>query len=97
MHLPALLFGVLLSSLYGTAFHWWRGGGAGRLLLYVGLAWLGFWLGHAAASWFGWIFASVGPLHVGMGTLCSFAALALGYWLSLLRPESKPIKRTKKL
>lgn len=97
MHLPALLFGVLLSSLYGTAFHWWRGGGAGRLLLYVGLAWVGFWLGQVAASWFGWVFASVGPLHVGMATLCSLAALGLGYWLSLLRPESKPAKRTKKL
>ena len=33
MTIPALLFGLLLASLYGTLFHLWRGGSGGRILL----------------------------------------------------------------
>lgn len=83
MTLPTFLFGVLLSTLYGAAFHLWRGGNAGRLLLYLLLAWAGFWVGQIAASRLGWTFLSLGPLHVGMASLTSFIFLGLGYWLSL--------------
>jgi len=35
MTLPALLFGLVLASVYGTAFHFWKGGSLGKLLLYL--------------------------------------------------------------
>jgi hypothetical protein len=87
MTLPAFLFGFLLSTLYGAAFHLWRGGNAGRLLLYLLLAWGGFWVGQVAATRLNWTFLSFGPLHVGMATLVSLIFLGLGYWLSLFEIE----------
>ena len=46
MTLPAFILGVALSTLIGAAFHFWRGGSLGRLLLYLVLGWVGFWIGH---------------------------------------------------
>jgi hypothetical protein len=39
MTIPSLLFAILISTFYGVAFHVWRGGSAGRLILYVILGW----------------------------------------------------------
>jgi hypothetical protein len=89
MTLPAFFFGFLLSTLYGAVFHLWRGGNAGRLLLYLLLGWTGFWIGQMAARRLGWTFLSIGALHVGMATIISFLFLGLGYWLSLMDVERK--------
>ena len=35
MTIPAVLFGVLISTLYGAAFHLWRGGNLSKLSLYI--------------------------------------------------------------
>jgi len=82
MTLPTLLFGFLLSTLYGTAFHLWRGGGAGRFLLYLILSWVGFWLGNFIGDQVGFSFFKMGALNLGLATLTSFIFLAAGYWLS---------------
>jgi len=87
MTLPALIFGMLISTLYGAAFHLFRGGGLGRLILYILLGWGGFWAGHALADKFSWTFASLGPLHLGVATISSFIFLLIGYWLSLVEVE----------
>ncbi len=87
MSLPSFLFGLLISTLYGAAFHLWRGGGAGRLALYIILGWAGFWIGQWLANQFSWTFASLGPLHLGMATLTSAIFLLIGYWLSLVEVE----------
>jgi len=62
MTLPAFLFGVLVSTLMGAVFHLWKDGGLGRLLIYVILAWIGFWAGHILGVSMGWTFLSIGPL-----------------------------------
>ena len=82
MTLPTLLFGFLLSTLYGTAFHVWRGGGAGRFLLFLILGWVGFWLGNFIGDQVGFSFFKMGALNLGLATLTSFIFLAVGYWLS---------------
>jgi hypothetical protein len=88
MTFPALVMGFLISTLYGSVFHLWRGGSGGRLLLYIVLGWAGFWLGHSIANAVQWTFASVGPLRLGMATLGSIATLGIGYWLSLVEIEN---------
>lgn len=88
MTLPALLLGVILSTLYGATFHLWRGGNVGRLILYILFSWIGFWTGQVIAERLNWIFFSVGPLHLGFATLVSWVFLFLGYWLSLI-PRKK--------
>jgi uncharacterized membrane protein YeaQ/YmgE (transglycosylase-associated protein family) len=89
MTLPAFLFGFLLSTLYGAAFHLWKGGGAARLLLYLILGWIGFWSGHLLAAYFDWTFDSLGQLHFGTATLGSLLFLGVGYWLSLVEVDRR--------
>ncbi|MFN2152544.1 MAG: hypothetical protein ACK2T5_13155 [Anaerolineales bacterium] len=84
MTLPSFLIGIVISSLYGALFHLWRGGGLGRLVLYIILAWIGFWLGHFAGNALGWAFFSLGPLRLGMATVGAAVTLGVGYWLSLV-------------
>ncbi len=81
MTLPAFLFFSLVGILYGTLFHLWRGGNAGRLLLYVLLGWSGFWVGHFLGGYLRWTFWHFGAVNFGMATLISLVSLALGYWL----------------
>ena len=82
MTLPAILFGIVLSTTYGTAFHVWKGGSLKKLFLYIVLAWLGFLLGHFVGGLIGWSFAAVGPINTGMATLGSLIFLVAGEWLS---------------
>jgi hypothetical protein len=89
MTLPAILFGVVLSSIYGTAFHFWKGGGMNKLILFVALAWGGFWVGHIVGGQIGWTFAAVGPLNTGMATLGSLVFLFVGEWLSRVEISQK--------
>ncbi len=88
MTLPALLFGFVLSTLYGAAFHLWRGGGAGRLMLDLVLAWLGFWAGQYAGELLGLTIGRLGSLQLGMATVSAAIFLLVGHFLSL-DPEKK--------
>jgi hypothetical protein len=89
MTLPAVLFGFLVSTLMGAAFHLWKGGGLGRLLLYLLLAWGGFWVGHLLGEMWEWSFGSVGPLHFGPAFILGVLTIGVGYWLSLVRREER--------
>jgi hypothetical protein len=82
MTFPAIIFGIILSTIYGSAFHFWKGGGISRLILYIILSWLGFWIGHWIGSATGWTFAAAGPINTGMATLGSAVFLFVGEWLS---------------
>ena len=82
MTFPAIVFGVVLSTVYGTAFHFWKGGSLKRMLLFIILAWLGFWIGHSVGGALKWNFIPIGPLNVGMATLGSALFLLVGEWLS---------------
>ena len=83
MTLPAIIFGGLLSTFYGAAFHVIRGGGFGRLIVYIVLSWIGFWIGQFIAERFNWNIISVGTLHLGIATLTSLIFMLIGYWLFL--------------
>ncbi len=84
MTIPGLFIGLVISTLYGAAFHLWRGGSFWRLLLYILLAWIGFWAGHFFGNRWGWTFFSLGSLRLGAATLGSIVMLGFGYWLSLV-------------
>lgn len=93
MTTPSLLLGLVISLLYGSIFHLWRGGGFGRLLLYLFLGFSGFWIGQLIAETTRWTVFSIGSLHIGMATILSWTFLLVGYWLSLLPDKTKPTRK----
>jgi hypothetical protein len=95
MPTTTLLLGFVISTLFGALFHLWRGGKAGRLLLYLILAWVGFWSGHLLAVVFKWDFDKLGQLHIAFGILGCCITLLAGYWLSLIDREP-PINKNKR-
>jgi len=84
MTFPAIVFSFFLATMFGSFLHFWRGGGLGRLVLYLVSSWIGFFGGHFIAGWLGIEFLNVGTIHLGMGILGSLLLLALVYWLSLV-------------
>lgn len=90
MTLPTILLGLILGALYGTAFHFWRGGGFGRLLLYIILSLIGFWLGHLLAASQSLDVLKIGALQLGGATAGSGLFLFVGHWLSKIQRKGRP-------
>ena len=65
MTIPSLLFAFLIASLYGALYHLIRGGGLGRLLLFLIFGWAGFAIGHLVGIWQGWILIPNGRTQFG--------------------------------
>jgi hypothetical protein len=89
MTLPAAIFGIIASTLYGALFHLIRGGNLLRLVIYIILGWFGFWLGHFFAEFLSWEFLSVGPLHLGIATIFSWVFMLVGSWLTQVEVERR--------
>ena len=85
MPIPTIVFGILLSTLYGAFYHLIRGGSLRRMLFYFVLAWAGFWLGDTLGWYMGWNFATVGVLNAGTGTILSLVFLVVGDFVSRIR------------
>lgn len=85
MTIPSLVFALLIASLYGVLYHLFRGGGLGRLLLFLIFGWAGFAAGHLVGIWRGWILIPVGELNWGLSTLGSLIFLVGGDWVSRIR------------
>ena len=88
--LPSIMLGLIISSLLGAAFHLWKGGGPGRLILDLLLGWLGFWFGQFIASRLQINLFNLGSLHLGPALLMGFIFLLVGNWLSGGEPERRP-------
>ena len=89
MTLPALLIGSVLAALYGALFHFIRGGGFGRLVLFLATSLIAFWVGHVVANILGFTFLSIGPVRAGLASLFSFVGLIAAEWLSAISPETR--------
>ncbi len=91
MTVPALLFAFLVALLYGALYHFVRGGGFGRLILFFILSIIGFTLGHLVGLWRGWVWIPVGSINVGLSSMGSLLILVFGDWLTRMemREESK--------
>jgi tellurite resistance protein TehA-like permease len=75
MTIASILFGIFVSTLYGAAFHYWKGGGAIMLVIYLIVSWAGFWAGQYLGASLNLDFWQVGALHLGPATLGSIAFL----------------------
>ena len=82
MSTATLLLGFVIAILLGSLFHLWRGGKAGRLVLYLIFSTAGLWSGHFIAAVLNWDFDKLGQLHLAFGILGSLLFLLIGNWLS---------------
>ncbi len=91
MTFPTIIFGLAIATLIGALFHIWKDGGLGKLILYLVLSWIGFWVGHAIGEKYQISILYVGNLHIGMGIFVSAIFLLFGHWLSLIDVQRKDI------
>lgn len=87
MTIPTLVFGGLVATLYGAIFHLIRGGGLGKLILYILLSWSGFFLGQYIGERTGWEFITIGALNLGIATITSILFMIAGFWIFKGRPQ----------
>lgn len=83
MTFPTVVLGLIMATLFGAAFHIWRGGDLRRLTLYLAASWLGFAVGHLAGAWAGLDLLQIGTLNVTTATAGSGLALFLTHWLAI--------------
>lgn len=78
---PAVIFSFLVASFLGSAFHFWKGGGGGRLMMNLILSWTGFILGNWMGKSWDLPFLMIGPISGGFGALGSLVLLFFGNWI----------------
>ncbi len=89
MTIPAFFLGCVLALIFGAVYHLIRGGGIGRLILYLIVSGFSFWFGHLVANITGMTFLSLGPIRTGLATHFSIAGLVTADWLSAVdTPQS---------
>jgi len=82
MTLPAFFFGSLIALLIGSIFHFIVGGNIKKLILYLVLSSLGFWIGNLVANQFNWNWFPLGIINLGGSLSGAFILMAVGHWLS---------------
>ena len=81
MNSAAVIYGFLIATFLGAAFHFWKGGGGGRLVINMILSWLGFFLGNWIGTSQGLSFLMIGPISGGFGVLGSLILLFISNWI----------------
>lgn len=81
MTVPSLLLGFIVAILPATIFHFLRGGNGWRLLLFIGLSVVGFFLMQWLGGKLAWSMYPFGALDLGLGIVGSVLFVVLGDWL----------------
>ncbi len=81
---PAFIYSFLVATFLGSGFHFLKGGGGGRLILFLILSWTGFFVGHLLGSTWEINFLMIGPVSGGFGAIGSILLLLVGNWFSRL-------------
>jgi uncharacterized membrane protein YeaQ/YmgE (transglycosylase-associated protein family) len=89
MTLPDILLGSVIACLFGVIFHLFRGGNPGRLIVFLILGLIGFWLGDILGDNFNFIFLSIGTLRLGMASIGAVITLIIGNWLTKVERNEK--------
>lgn len=76
MSLPSFYLGLLIASMLGASFHLLRGGTLARLLLYLGTAWVAFFLGQWISNVLHWELGRLGSLNLFPDVLATLIGLA---------------------
>jgi len=94
MTLPGALLGLLIASGAGLAYHLLRGGGFGRLLLYLLCSWPAFFAGHWLGALLDWTSWRLGSLNLLPALLMTGIVLILAEIMA--GPRGKPRRKPRK-
>ena len=75
MTTPGIVFGVVISSIFGLVFHFLRGGSFTRLLVHIVTSWIAFFVGHFVGEWTNWHFLRYGTLNLFPALLATLVGL----------------------
>jgi hypothetical protein len=89
MTFAGFVLGSLIALLFGSVFHFWRGGGFNWLMFYLILSLVGFWAGHVFGVVTEFHFLKLGAVNLGAAILSTLVFLFLGHWLSMAGAEKK--------
>jgi hypothetical protein len=78
---PASVFSFFVATFLGAAFHFWKGGSGGRLILYLVISWIGFMIGNWLGTSRDIPFLMIGPISGGFGSLGSLVLLFFTSWI----------------
>jgi hypothetical protein len=79
---PSIVFGFVLATLYGSAFHFVTGGDARRLALFLLASWMGFALGHITGDLLNVALLDIGSLNMLNATVGAVVALVAARFLT---------------
>lgn len=82
-----LVLGLLLASAYGAIFHLIFGGTVRRILLYLGAAWTGFFIGQLVGDFLNFEVLKLGKIHLVSASLGAWSLLLATRWLAGQQPE----------
>ena len=82
MTLPGLYFALLISTGLGLIFHFVRGGGLARLVMYLVTAWVAFLAGQVVADLLDWHLFRVGPLNLFAAVMAALTGLLTASFLA---------------
>jgi len=82
MTIPAFILGTVAAGMLGTLYHVIRGGSLGRLVMYLLVGAIFFWVGHTIADILKFTFLSIGPIRAGAAVLICIGGLILAEFLS---------------
>lgn len=75
MTAAGLYLSLLIATGLGLVFHFIRGGGFGRLVLYLAAAWVAFMAGHLVAELLDWRLLRVGSVNLFAAMLAAVIGL----------------------
>ena len=84
---PSFVLGLVLSTFYGSTFHFISGGDARRLALFFMASWMGFGLGHITGDLLAIEFLDIGSLNALNATIGAITALIAARILT--RPSTR--------
>lgn len=87
MTVASYFLGFIVSSFMGFAFHLWKGGKIGRIVLYLILSWIGFWGAQILGTSIEMELFGVGDLLIGIDIFGALVVLFLGHWLSQVNTD----------
>ena len=82
MTLPALIFSIIISALYATIYHFFRGDNIFHLFVYVVVAVGGFFIGQYLDTLLELKFFQIGTINFATGSFFSIVLLLLSGWIS---------------